>query len=59
MTTAAILTLIVIAVIVGLIYTLRTTAKSGLPSKEVLERARKRSREQESREKAEQDDGGD
>lgn len=51
--------LIVIAVVAGTVVSLRTTARSGMPSKEVLERATQRSRELEAREKAEQPDRND
>ena len=52
MSTALIIALIVIALIVGLIFTLRSTTRMGMPSKDVLERATRRSRELEAREKA-------
>jgi hypothetical protein len=58
MSVAIILLLIVIAVVAGILVTLRTTAKSGLPSKDVLDRAAQRARELEAREKADQADGG-
>jgi hypothetical protein len=54
MSTAIVILLIVIALIAGTVVSLRTTAKSGMPSKEVLDRATQRSRELEAREKAEQ-----
>jgi hypothetical protein len=54
MSTAIVILLIVIAVVAGTVVSLRTTAKSGMPSKEVLDRATQRSRELEAREKAEQ-----
>jgi hypothetical protein len=56
MSTALIILLIVIAVVAGTVITLRTTARSGMPSKEVLDRATRRSRELDAREKAEQTD---
>jgi hypothetical protein len=56
MSTAIVVLLIVIAVLAGTVISLRTTARSGMPSKEVLDRATKRSRELEAREKAEQAD---
>jgi hypothetical protein len=56
MSTAIVVVLIVIAVLAGTIISLRTTAKSGMPPKEVLDRATRRSRELEAREKAEQAD---
>jgi len=54
MSTALVILLIVIALVAGTVVSLRTTAKSGMPSKEVLDRAAQRSRELEAREKAEQ-----
>ena len=53
MSTALVILLIVIALVAGIVVSLRTTAKSGMPSKEVLDRATQRSRELEAREKAE------
>ena len=54
MSTAIVILLIVIALVAGTVVSLRTTAKRGMPSKEVLDRATQRSRELEAREKAEQ-----
>jgi hypothetical protein len=51
---ALIVILVVIATVVGTILTLRTTAKQGMPSKDVLDRASQRSREQDARDEAEQ-----
>jgi hypothetical protein len=51
--------LIVVAIVAGTVVSLRTTARSGMPSKEVLERAAQRSRELEASEKAEQPDRSD
>ena len=59
MPTALIVALIVIAVIAGLIFTLRTSARTGMPSKDVLERATQRSREMQARERAENADRND
>jgi Protein of unknown function (DUF2897) len=59
MSTAIVILLIVIALVAGTVVSLRTTAKSGMPSKEVLDRATQRSRELEAREKAEQADHRD
>ena len=56
MSTAIVVLLIVIAVLAGTVISLRTTARSGMPSKEVLDRATQRSRELDAREKAEQAD---
>jgi hypothetical protein len=55
MSTALIIALIVTAIVAGTVFTLRSTAKTGMPAKEVLERATRRSREIEAREKAERD----
>jgi hypothetical protein len=54
MSTALIVILIVIATVVGTILTLRTTAKQGMPSKDILDRAKQRSSEQGARDEAEQ-----
>ena len=54
MSTALIVILIVVAIVAGTIVTLRTTAKQGMPSKDVLERAAQRSREQDARDETEQ-----
>jgi hypothetical protein len=59
MPTALIVALIVIAVIAGLIFTLRTSARTGMPSKDVLERATQRSREMQAREQTENPDRND
>ena len=54
MSTALIVILVVLATVVGTILTLRTTAKQGMPSKDVLDRAKQRSSEQDARDEAEQ-----
>ncbi len=54
MVTAIILIIVLVVLIVGTMVTLRTNAKTGMPSKDVLERATRRARELEAREK---DDG--
>jgi hypothetical protein len=59
MPAAVVIGLIVIAVVAGTVVSLRTTARSGMPSKEVLERATQRSRELDAREKGEQADRSD
>jgi Protein of unknown function (DUF2897) len=59
MSTALIVALIVIAIIAGTVVTLRRTTQMGMPSKEVLERATRRSRELEAREKTERKGGPD
>ena len=56
MSTTIVVVLIVVAVLAGTIITLRTTSRSGMPSKEVLDRATQRSRELDAREKAEKAD---
>lgn len=54
MSTAIVVFLVVIAIVAGTIVTLRTTARQGLPSKDVMDRARQRAREQNARDEAEQ-----
>jgi hypothetical protein len=52
MSTAAIVTLVVVIVlIVGGVLSLRASAKTGMPSKDVLDRASQRARELEARDK--------
>jgi hypothetical protein len=51
--TVAIIILVVLIVVVGTIFTLRTSARSGMPSKAVLERAKQRTRELDATEKTE------
>jgi hypothetical protein len=51
MSTALIVALIVIALIAGTIFTLRSTTRLGMPPKDVLDRAARRARELEDREK--------
>ena len=53
MSTALIAILIVVAIVAGTILTLRRTARQGMPSKDVLERAAQRSREQDARDETE------
>jgi len=53
MTIAIIIGIVVAAFVIGGILKLRTTAKSGMPSKDVLERATRRARELEEAEKRE------
>lgn len=48
------LLIVIVAIIVGTIMTLRSSAKTGMPSGDVLDRASRRARELEAREK---DDG--
>jgi hypothetical protein len=51
--TAVILSVVLVALIVGTMLRLRSSAKSGMPSRDVLDRATRRARELESREKDE------
>jgi len=53
MSTALVVFLIVIAIVAGTIVTLKTTARQGLPSKDVMDRAKQRAREQDARDEAE------
>ena len=55
MSTALIVTLIVIAILAGTVATVRKTARMGMPSADVLERAARRSKELEARETADRD----
>ena len=54
MSTAIVVFLVVLAIVAGTIVTLRTTARQGLPSKDVMDRARQRTREQDARDQAEE-----
>jgi hypothetical protein len=54
MSTAIVVFLVVLAIVAGTIVTLRTTARQGLPSKDVMDRARQRTRAQDARDEAEQ-----
>jgi hypothetical protein len=54
MFTALVVILIVVAIVAGTILTLRTTARQGMPSKDVLDRATRRTREQDARDETEQ-----
>jgi Protein of unknown function (DUF2897) len=56
MRTAIIVIVIVLALIVGTLLTLRRSAKTGMPSQDVLERATRRARELEAQEKMEDKD---
>jgi hypothetical protein len=51
--TAVILIVILVAFVVGTMLSLRRSAKSGMPSRDVLERATRRARELEARERDE------
>jgi hypothetical protein len=59
MSTTIVVILVVVALLAGITISLRSSARTGMPSKEVLERAAQRSRELDAREKAEQSDRGD
>jgi len=54
MSTAVIVIIVVLALIVGLVVSLRRSAKTGMPSQDVLERASRRARQLDTEEK---DDG--
>jgi hypothetical protein len=53
MTTAIIVIVIVVAFLAGTVLSLRRSAKTGMPSKEVLDRATQRARKLEAQEKSE------
>ncbi len=53
MSTAIIAILIVLAILVGTIMTLRTTARQGMPPKDVIDRAKQRTREQDASDESE------
>jgi hypothetical protein len=53
MTTAIVVFVIVLAFVAGTIFALRSRAKEGMPSKDVLDRATRRARELEEQEKSE------
>jgi hypothetical protein len=55
MSTAVIVIVVVLVVIVGGVLSLRSSARTGMPSKDVLDRANRRERELEARDK----DSGD
>jgi hypothetical protein len=52
MTTAIVVFVVVCAFVVGTLFTLRTRAKTGMPSKDVLERATRRAKELEAQDEA-------
>ena len=56
MSTALIIGLIVIAIVAGTVFTLKSTAKTGMPSKDVLDRASRRARELEARDRSQRDE---
>jgi hypothetical protein len=51
MVTVVVLIVVLVALIVGTMMTLRSSARTGMPSQDVLERAKRRERELESSEK--------
>ena len=53
MSTAVVVIIVVMAVLATITISIRTTARKGMPSKEVLQRAAQRARELEAAEKAE------
>jgi len=57
MTTAIIVTIIVVAFVAGTIFNIRRSSKTGMPSRDVLDRATQRAKELDAKEKAE--DRGD
>jgi hypothetical protein len=59
MGTAIVVTVIVYALLVGTIMSLRRSAKTGMPPREVLERATRHARELEEREKTQQGERGE
>ena len=56
MTSAIIIVIIVVGLIVGGILALRSSAKTGMPSKEVLDRATRHARDLDAQEKADDED---
>jgi hypothetical protein len=56
MSSAIIIVIIVVGLIVGGILALRSSAKTGMPSQDVLDRATQRARELDAREKAADED---
>ena len=54
MTTAIVVFVVVLVFVAGTIFALRSRAKEGMPPKDVLERATRRARELEEREKSEE-----
>lgn len=55
MSTAAIVIVVVLVVIVGGVLSLRGSAKTGMPSRDVLDRASRRARELDARDKQDGD----
>jgi hypothetical protein len=59
MSTTIVVILMVLALLAGITISLLSSARTGMPSKEVLERAAQRSHELDAQEKAERSDRGD
>jgi hypothetical protein len=57
MVTVIVLIVVLVALIVGTMMTLRSSARTGMPSQDVLERAKRRERELESSEKDDASEG--
>lgn len=53
MVTVVVLIVLLVALVVGTMMTLRSSARTGMPSQDVLERAKRRARELEASEKGE------
>lgn len=58
MSTAIIVVVVVLALLVGIIMSLRSSARTGMPSEAVLKRATQHARELDAREKASQEKSG-
>ncbi len=58
MSTAALIIIAVVGLLVGALMALRSSAKTGMPSQEVLDRARRHARELEAEEKKDEDSPG-
>jgi uncharacterized membrane protein len=59
MSTAIIVVVIVLGLLIGIIMSLRSSAKTGMPSEEVLKRATQHARELDAQEKANQERHGE
>ena len=57
MSTAAIIILLVVGLLVGGIMVLRSSAKTGMPSQDVLDRATRHARQLDAQEKQDEDQG--
>jgi uncharacterized membrane protein len=58
MSTAIIVIVLVLGLLIGIIMSLRSSAKTGMPSEEVLKRATQHARELDAQEKANQERDG-